>query len=143
MNNLYQVKLVCRINSLLVSDLFMRFYDYNKNTEYHQTDTLKKTLRVCCQTCYIVKFPEIHFNVIPLHHHTAVGVGGSHRHVDVLFEGEDVRWHGLNGNGLMTHKVCEMQTETEATSLLTKWKSRHIKPHCFNHIFHLDESSKS
>lgn len=63
------------------------------------------------QTCYIVKFPEIHFNVIPLHDHTAVGVGCSHRHEDILFKGEDVRGHGLNGNGLMTHKVYEMKTQ--------------------------------
>lgn len=63
----------------------------------------------CIQTCYIIKFPEVHFNVIPLHDHAAVGVGCSHRHVDVLFKGEDIRRHGLNGNGLMTHEVCEAQ----------------------------------
>lgn len=58
------------------------------------------------QTCYIVKFPKIHFNVIPLHDHAAVGVWGSQRHIDVLLEGENVCRHGLNRNGLMTHKIC-------------------------------------
>lgn len=62
-------------------------------------------------TCDVVQFPEVHFNVIPLHDHTAVGVGGGHRHKDVLFEGEYVCRHGLNGNGLVTHKVCGMHTK--------------------------------
>lgn len=69
--------------------LFMRFSDYKKNIT--RLILLKTTLSGCCQTCYIVKFPEVHFNVIPLHDHAAVGVGGGHCHVDVLFKGEDVR----------------------------------------------------
>lgn len=56
----------------------------------NRLNILKKSLDGCCQTCYIVKFPEIHFNVIPLHDQTAVGVWSSHCHVDVLFKGEDV-----------------------------------------------------
>ena len=47
-------------------------------------------MSVLCQTCDIIKFPEVHFDVVPLHDHAAVGVGSSHGHVDVLFEGEDV-----------------------------------------------------
>lgn len=63
-------------------------------------------MSVCLQTCNVIKFPEVHLDVIPLHHHTAVGVGRGHRHVDVLLEGEDVSGHGLDGDGLVTHKVC-------------------------------------
>lgn len=48
-------------------------------------------LCVFCRTCDIIKFSEVHFNVVPLHDHAAVGVRSSHRHKDVLFEGEDVR----------------------------------------------------
>lgn len=48
----------------------------------------KKTPRP--QTCDIVKFSEIHLDVIPLHDHTAVGVRSSHGDVDVLFKREDI-----------------------------------------------------
>lgn len=131
---------LCRQNLFIGFVFFTRFSDSKKNIKYHQIYPLKNTSGVCFQTCYVVKFSEIHFNVIPLHDHTAVGVGGSHRHVDVFFEGEDVRWHGLNGNGLMTHKVCEKQTKTDTASLLTKFKSRHLEPHLLNHIFHAVKS---
>lgn len=116
-------------------DLFWSFHEIYWHWKKKITDN------GCYQTCYIIKFSEVQFNVIPLHDYAAVGVWGGHRYKDVVFEGEDVRWYGLNGDGLMTHKVCEMRTKTETAGLLIKWKHQNLHTHSFSYISVLWEAS--
>lgn len=129
------VQLKCmQDHSLIYFGLFMKSTDTEKKKKHYQ-------LHGCYQTCYIIKFSEVQFNVIPLHDYAAVGVWGGHRYKDVVFEGEDVRWYGLNGDGLMTHKVCEMRTKTETAGLLIKWKHQNLHTHSFSYISVLWEAS--
>lgn len=59
------------------------------------------------RTCDIVIAPEIHFDVVPLQHHTVLHAGLGDGHVHVVLGVERIHRNRLVGQCLMNNKIWE------------------------------------